>query len=770
MNKTPYPGTGWSNDDEERPWDDLAGLVGTRPGAAPPGADLCGPGCQYRKLYEGSQLSLDDLHETLEEAVKKYQDLRAGLISLTKRAFSGQVRRTERQLGQRISGFTDRQIIANLDDYIRNVTQPARTQKAGLTALRTALTQIGYELPEDDNPATWAAVIAATGPIGERRGGYPASNLLGQDTPEVNTENLDDDFAELLKDFDLPEITTGGRRAEPRVDRTSERSGTPAPSQQDDRHDAPGQNRDAEGERSDIEPSQVDAAADDALAGEELGNAVDLAALLAGDDDTPTHAVPSGEAEEGSGSADAEESLFGGDVDLAALVEGWDDIPENDSGPGAVGVLGEADETGGDEEGAAGSDDLTGLAESDAEGEEDLSLEDVLLDDEIDIDALMGGAGVGDLDMGGGEDSLEQLDADLADLDSLTGSEDPAGGDSPPGSEGLTGGESGAAVPETNEPEVVQPESEAPAATAPSDEDQPFALEGYVLPSAVTSQHTRPGSAGFNQPKVPDNKPAKAATKKKNSSPGPVKEKKDKGVKAIRPASFNFDVPDLAGVADGEPLPDHIVDVLVEAAESPRPVFIVDLTEAGVDRATAEAWEAQMRGVNNPPVRFASGRKRHREQLGSLVLPHRMTQKPTAEFAKSTWHSLLTTYRGVVLYEFAALLRSFGDAVISSKTTPDYAVLRANLPQGLTGIVVVTTTDPAGVADEVAGEVRGLLDERLSSIMILAARPDLEDVLVGKLDELLAENQPFPTPVAVSSIWKYAQDRTGAAKLLGGLG
>lgn len=748
MSNTPYPGTGRAPGPEETPWDDLAGLLGTRPGATspPPGVDLCGPGCQYRRLYEGTQLSLDDMHETLQEAVKKYENLRSGLISLTKRAFSGQVRRTERQLGKRISAFDDRQIIANLDDYIRNVTQPARTQKAGMAALRAALTQIGYELPDDDNPATWAAVIAATGPIGERKRGYPSSNLLGQDIPEVNTDTIDDDFAELLKDFDLPEITAGGVPPTPEgLEERKPREGT--------KPVVPEVKAEPPAARKDQQAAPAPDSGDEGGAAEDL---LDLADLLSDSGEEP--AAPGVTPAQPDPIRQPEEDPQMGDL--------HDLLDEPSQGQADVDVD-LADELG-----------LDLSAELDPDTPE-LDTDDPLLSD-IDLDELMGDMGAGLDDLADDNSDVLDLEADLAELDNLTGAAEQTGpepADATPDTAPLppdTALLPPDTAPSSPGPAVAASEPDSEAVDTSEERTEPFHLEGYVLPGAVTAQHTRPGSLGLG-PQPLSGQPAQQSDSKTKDRKGKTpkkRERKDTGVAAARPASFNFDVPDLAGVAAGEELPDELVEALVSAAESPRPVFIADLADAlagsGVDRETAEAWEAHMRGVNNPPVRFASGRKRHREQLGSLVLPHRMMQKPTPEFAKSTWYSVLATYKGVVLYEFAALLRSLGDTVISAKTAPDYAVMRANLPQGLTGIVVVTTTDPASVADSVAGEVRDLLDERLSSIMVLAARPDLEDVLVGKLDELLSDSQPFPTPVAVSSIWKYAQDRTGAAKLVGG--
>lgn len=623
--------------------------------------DLCSPRCRYRLLYEGSQESLENIKAQHEETVNDYQRLRAGVVSVMKRAFPALVRSAEHRSGRRISSVDDDALVSYLEGFVKEGNQTMRLRRSDLAPLRSALTEAGYDLPPSDDPLAWAQAVLLQGrnmaaaEAWDETEGFrrhrPRDGFEAGDTPPVARQSAapdddpievaqlpaTDDLSELLGSIDLGD-TLGGAAAEPSV--ASELEGRA--------EDAP----------ADAEPSGAEAA---------LPDVSDLADLVGG---------PADDATEESGAFDDLGDLLGPQVDI---------------------------------------DDL--LAEEPAS-----DLADLFEDN---------------------DDPYATEDTDMAgDLDELLGVLP-------------------IDVPESRET-TAEPTPE-PVASQPS-LDEPKTPSGYVTPDEVQAAHTRPGSTSLLRAPKPQSPQSKPQKKQGRPKPDPIE--RDPSVRASRPARLDFDVPDLADLPSGE-VDDELASQMAEAVWLPKPVFISDLAEAGVGDDLAAAWEAKMRSVDKPTVRFVSAPRRHRKH-GSLVLPVKPDDGP-AEWRSSLWAEMVSAYKGTVLYEMGILISSLGDQVVSASAEGDIVVVRAKLSQGLVKIVVVTGADLAAAGPKVEAAVTEQTTERLASVMVLVQRPDLEDKMVAALAESFEGRPPLTMPVAVTTLWKFSADSAAPAKLVGGL-
>lgn len=145
--------------------------------------DLCGPDCGYRGLYESGQRSLSEMARNHAKVLDEHQSLRAGIVSMMKRLFGGEVQEVERKGGMRLADADDEALIMYLEGFVADYINRGRSNRAGLDTLRAVLAQQGYEIPAGHDLTAWAGAVAQ-----QRRGvgdGFPA-------TSELTSQPLDD--------------------------------------------------------------------------------------------------------------------------------------------------------------------------------------------------------------------------------------------------------------------------------------------------------------------------------------------------------------------------------------------------------------------------------------------------------------------------------------------------------------------------------------------------------------------------------------------------
>lgn len=133
----------------------------------------CGnPHCRYRQLYEDSQRSLNELIGNHREAVVRREDLRQGVLDTLKRLRPDRFAAAERQLGGPLAEVGDELLVGFLAEMLMD-----RPRGSGLSALRTALEDAGFDVPASDDLADWAATVSRARDAGLAGSDRPASDL-----------------------------------------------------------------------------------------------------------------------------------------------------------------------------------------------------------------------------------------------------------------------------------------------------------------------------------------------------------------------------------------------------------------------------------------------------------------------------------------------------------------------------------------------------------------------------------------------------------------
>lgn len=122
-------------------------------------AVVCGPECGYRRLYEGSQASLNAMVATQTQTFARVAALRDGVLHVLKSVYPARYTEAEERIGQRLSVVDDRVLLAFLESFVRAGARPAPSAPTGVAALRTALEGAGFTLPAGDDLAQWAAAV-----------------------------------------------------------------------------------------------------------------------------------------------------------------------------------------------------------------------------------------------------------------------------------------------------------------------------------------------------------------------------------------------------------------------------------------------------------------------------------------------------------------------------------------------------------------------------------------------------------------------------------
>jgi hypothetical protein len=216
---------------------------------------------------------------------------------------------------------------------------------------------------------------------------------------------------------------------------------------------------------------------------------------------------------------------------------------------------------------------------------------------------------------------------------------------------------------------------------------------------------------------------------------------------------------------------------LLAAVCIPRPVFAADLIAVAGSMDAVRAWELQCRH-DNLPVRIVPAKMRHASR-GSLIFPVDDARELTTEFRRSLWGDVLgakgSSYRGARLYELAVLLHRVGEQVVSHRLGEHTATLRLAQPGGLTGVVIVFSTDLADESParaEMLDQVGQLIGERLAGVAVLTTSGEAggHETLVEVLAAVARERSWQPImPVVAGRSWEYADSRgTSATLVLGG--
>lgn len=115
---------------------------------------VCGPDCRYRSLYEGTQSSLTDIASKQAEALGRVGRLRNGMISILKQKYPKRFAISEQNAGCRFNHMDDEYILGYFEQILEI------TSELKLNTLRTALVELGVNLPETDNVEMWSFAIA----------------------------------------------------------------------------------------------------------------------------------------------------------------------------------------------------------------------------------------------------------------------------------------------------------------------------------------------------------------------------------------------------------------------------------------------------------------------------------------------------------------------------------------------------------------------------------------------------------------------------------
>jgi len=125
-------------------------------------------------LYEGTQSSLTDIASKQAEALGRVGRLRNGMISILKQKYPRRFAIAEQNAGCRFNHMDDEYILGYFEQILEI------TSELKLNTLRTALIELGVNLPETDNVEMWSFAIA------EFRG-----NLAKKNTTQGNNHGKD---------------------------------------------------------------------------------------------------------------------------------------------------------------------------------------------------------------------------------------------------------------------------------------------------------------------------------------------------------------------------------------------------------------------------------------------------------------------------------------------------------------------------------------------------------------------------------------------------
>ena len=114
----------------------------------------CDGNCKYKRLYEGSQASLNDLAAKQASALRRATKLRVAILDAVKQHFPNEYTQAEISLGKQLSSMDDDVIVAYLAAFMsKKDIAPAPSHE--LENLRAHLGELGVSVPANTDPGTW---------------------------------------------------------------------------------------------------------------------------------------------------------------------------------------------------------------------------------------------------------------------------------------------------------------------------------------------------------------------------------------------------------------------------------------------------------------------------------------------------------------------------------------------------------------------------------------------------------------------------------------
>lgn len=114
---------------------------------------MCDGNCRYRSLYEGAQSSLSDLASKQAGALGRVGRLRNGLINTLKQKYPKKFTLAEQNAGCRFNQMDDEYVLGYFEQIIET------SSELKISTLRSALVELGVNLPETDNIEQWSTAI-----------------------------------------------------------------------------------------------------------------------------------------------------------------------------------------------------------------------------------------------------------------------------------------------------------------------------------------------------------------------------------------------------------------------------------------------------------------------------------------------------------------------------------------------------------------------------------------------------------------------------------
>lgn len=121
----------------------------------------CSADCPYKKLYEGSQVSLTDMSARQAGSLARVGRLRAGVITVLRRSYPEVAVRAEQAMGRRLADVDDEVLLSLLESV--SSASVREDERAALKAIASALLEAGYVIDPQAHPSTWVSTIRRVG-------------------------------------------------------------------------------------------------------------------------------------------------------------------------------------------------------------------------------------------------------------------------------------------------------------------------------------------------------------------------------------------------------------------------------------------------------------------------------------------------------------------------------------------------------------------------------------------------------------------------------
>jgi hypothetical protein len=741
---------------------------------------ICGPGCRYRGLYEGTQMSLSDMAGKQAVALGRVGRLRNGIVYTLKGGFPRDFADAERQIGARISSLDDEVLLAYLGSMVNG---DHHASPGGIEALRAVLAELGFTVPTGSDLGAWADILRDQR---DQRRVDELANLFAADPTPVVPVTTDQPRRRLVRPqaptseavpavpATTPSRPRRGRK--PAVLVTANGSGSaagaddltslfippspvsavPAPhgNTSTDQVDVDDQGSEYVG---DLPAEFVEVPFDDFDSGQladggfpddppfDTTGTFDLPVASGPTTSTSVPAVPGAPTPPPAGAGDTfrrrlvrpEPSGQGGAQELVTPVAPATTNPTN------IAVPASTDTT------------LQELFDTPAPS--------VVTDPPTRTNrrrpARNSGKATDPAKVVPGRTPAGQ-ETTLSNVDNRAKTVDKPESGKTPTENAPVGQTSSRTLPAAPVPVAVPPTTQA-AGTNPTG---PPATSGPATGKAPA----RPQVFGLPlRPELLLPAPAPKAYRRRNATT------KVPRTAALPPDAQRFDVPPESLSTDADELTDDMRQALLAMVSIPRPVFAADLVHIAGSSELVATWETEMRETDNSPVRFIPPKSRHLSR-GSLILPYDYHRSAATEFTRSVWGEAMKKYRGAKLYELAVLIHRMNEEIVGHRLGDETVLLRLNQPnRGLVGISVVLDNklgEDESTRQHLVADLKELMSERLTLVAVLTVNePTLQPTIESITAEADRHRWDPPMPVIAAKSWEYAENRGSSAVLvLGG--